>query len=485
LRKHNNIISGLIVVVSVTIAGVYLIVNSHAQTPYASVEAASGRLNGQASVISSNDATNGSYVQFGSSSLLGSLPPGQTTLVNDIQSLIATTQTDLAGGGKYPSAQYYDDLGDNEGLWQPSSLVGPESDSGPGTEAAFLWHYTGENNSTLFNRAEGTFNYQAANDIESNGDMTGGVQFYGNQLTDIYLQLEDGLSVATKASWQASINKFMNFLINNGSDPDTYNSTTCVLSPSSNFTYYINGNQNLGEATLAYKAWLITGNSCYKTIYNESMNFALYPDVSSPPSISSLPLPAVDESTQTEEGGRWKGYGLMETKVPTNSSCSNGSGYLTEKGSGAPGYDPDYTDFQLSLASELYILTNKSPTVLCLANLLANQQLQHIDNDGITGSNNGMPYEDTTTNGCSSNGPWVLDALGGSRHNLCQGDFISGFITLAWIGGRTDLLPYIQAQYDDQISPNFLKDANTATPGPELYRDYGLDVSTLYELTYL
>jgi hypothetical protein len=493
LRKLKQIITAFIFVLAVAITGVYLLVSSHAQTPYASVEASNGNLKGRASLASDSDAANGTYVQFGGqSNTFGSLPPGQTTLVNDIRSLTATTQTDLAGGGAYPTVQYYDNVGNNEGFWQPFSKIEAQSDEGPGTEAAFLWHYSGENNTTLFERAEGTFNYQVATNLASNGEaIAGGPQFIDNQLTDIYLQLEDGLSAATQSSWQSSINEFMNYLISNGSDTNLYNSTTCVLSPSSSFTYYINGNQNIGETLLAYKAWLVTGNPCYKTIYNDAMNFTLYPDVSSPPSTSSMPLPAVNETEQTEDSGRWKGYGLMETTVPTNSSCSNGAGYLSEDGSDPgytgtePGYDPDYTDFQLSLASELYVLT-KSPTALCLANLFANQQLQHMDNDGIVGSNNGMPYEDNTTNGCSDDGlSWVVDALNGSRHNLCTGGFDCGFITLAWMGGRTDLLPYIQSQFNDAISSDFLQDANSSAPGAETYRDYGLDLSTLYELTYL
>lgn len=507
-----NIIT-LIIIAALTLVGVRLLFISHAQSPsaksfpYSQVSSSNGQISGQISYQSQTLGGN-SYVAF------GSVPAGQSALMSDIKNLTNQVMGNLSvscpsgSSGNPNKPQCF-----NNGIWEPINIAEEQNDGGPGSLAATMWRYSGENNATLFSEAVQTFNHQISADLDPNSgallndkSMAANcnaadsphpsegcpvTQFIGNELLDIYLNLEPALDSSTKASWQSSINKFMDYMINNGKNQASENNSTCQLDPSSNFIYYTNGNQNLGNTTLAYKAWQATGNSCYKSLYEQSLNFTLYPDVASPPS-NNLPLTQVNTSQQTQQGGRWVGRGLFITTTPTNSSCSNGAGYLTEEGPNPPGYDGDYTDLQLSEASDLYIYS-KDPRALCLINLFTNQQLQHTFADGISGiTNNGMAYsepsslsESATCTKAPSSGAWTINAMNGSRHDLCQGDYYAGYLVAALIGNRPDLLPYIHSQFSSQIAPIFNQAAGTVNTGAQYYRNFGLDLAELYYLTSL
>lgn len=411
---RNNIkkINGVIIVGLFAVLGVVLLIPSHAQSPSASAEAENGTLSGTALLQADATTSSGAYVDF------SSIPVADQGLISQYRNLAIDTQAALATQSSSTDTQYY-----SNGVWLNPGAASPQSYIGPGTLSAYLWHYGGHNQ-TYYNEAVETMNTaiatQQAADGSFDGDLTTSTQFVGNQLADTYLQLESGLDPATKTAWENSINLAMSYL-----EAHEYN-------------FYSNGNINLGQTLFAYKAWLVTGNPAYETVYNNSLAFTLEP------------------------GTGWPGYGLQYTTQPTNASCSNGAGYLAEQsGTTPPGYDGDYTMLQLTLAAELYVLSRSSES-LCLTNLFANQLLLHID---------------TNT--------WILDALDGSRHSLEEPAWSSGFAVLALLGGRTDLLPDLQGQFTDGVYPPFYDNATQNFGSPGLYRDYGTDVSLLYKLTYL
>ncbi len=94
LSKSPRLTAAMVIVV-VALIGTYLLISSHAAGPYASLEAESGTISGNATTNSDTNASNGSYVQFGTEgtqgggckasqaeSLSSSVNPEQTALID-------------------------------------------------------------------------------------------------------------------------------------------------------------------------------------------------------------------------------------------------------------------------------------------------------------------------------------------------------------------------------------------------------------------
>jgi hypothetical protein len=75
-------ITAVSVVLILTIIGVYTLIFSHAESPYAIGVAAEGTLTGEASIINDSNASGDEVVSFGGQPLLGALAPtsSDTTL---------------------------------------------------------------------------------------------------------------------------------------------------------------------------------------------------------------------------------------------------------------------------------------------------------------------------------------------------------------------------------------------------------------------
>src|SRR6202035_421852 len=87
--------------------------------------------------------------------------------------------------------------------------------------------------------------------------------------------------------------------------------------------YYVNGNLNLDETLAMYLVYRATGDPAFNAAYNRSFTFTLHP----PQNL-------------------WPGFGLHVITSPNRPDDADGAGYLAEKGTGAPGFDPHYTIVQ-------------------------------------------------------------------------------------------------------------------------------------------
>jgi hypothetical protein len=209
--------------------------------------------------------------------------------------------------------------------------------------------------------------------------------FFGVEFGTAYEQLAANLDPAQRKRWQASLAAAADYLINKG-----------VV------TWYTNGNINLGETEFFYLVWQATKDDKYRQTYEASWSFTL-----SPPQ------------------ARWPGAGLVIVKAPTRSDGADGSGYLAETGAGGTGFDAEYTELQLEVASRLYLLS-RDPRALRLANLMLNMLLPRVDS------------------------AWRLDTSGGTRHTeaVRHVGFLSSALTvLSLYGGRSDLAPLVSAQF--------------------------------------
>jgi hypothetical protein len=182
--------------------------------------------------------------------------------------------------------------------------------------------------------ADGSFNGSPL----TNSPMT--TAFVGVELGLSYLELQDTLDPATRASWADSIERLNDYLIDSGQT-----------------TWYINGNANLRQVEDLWLAWRITGEQRFADAYAQEWTFTTAP-----------PQP------------RWQGFGLQ---------VSGDSGYLAESSAGAtPGFDPWYTTVQLDTATELWILTHDR-RYLDLMNLEFNAEQPLIDSNWMLNATNG------------------------------------------------------------------------------------------------
>jgi hypothetical protein len=237
-----------------------------------------------------------------------------------------------------------------------------------------------------FNRA--ISDHQAPDGSFVGGPDSPGIQtaFFVPELGTALIALGPQLSSDTRSRWADAIVRGADYLITSG---DT--------------TWYANGNINLAYAEVMYLAWRVSGQQRFADAYEAEWAF-----------LNNPPTP------------RWSGYGLVLTKLPTAASGCDGAGYLTESGSGAPGFDPEYTQLQLDTASSLFVLSHDA-RVLRLMNLLLNVELPRVSST------------------------FTLDATGGSRHSLYTAFMTSG-LAVQVNYGRSDLASLLPAQTDRIIS---------------------------------
>src|SRR5665213_566722 len=105
--KRTKQITSVLVVLIVAIVGTYLLVGSHAATPYASITADKGTLTGAATKQTCSGASDGSCVMFGSSSSSNKLIVGMNDIVG-FGAAIACTQPESCKGANpcYLSTMY-------------------------------------------------------------------------------------------------------------------------------------------------------------------------------------------------------------------------------------------------------------------------------------------------------------------------------------------------------------------------------------------
>ena len=148
---------------------------------------------------------------------------------------------------------------------------------------------------------------------------------------------------------------------------------------------------NLRNAEIMWLAWKITGDPKYAADFNFEWAFTMHPPQA-----------------------RWPGYGLRQTRAPNKPDGSDGAGYLAESGGGAPGFDAEYTMTQLDTATAMWVLSHDQRW-LRLMNLFFNQLRPRISSS------------------------FMLDALGGARHNHLTPFYSAGLAVLYFSGRRRDL----------------------------------------------
>jgi hypothetical protein len=277
----------------------------------------------------------------------------------------------------------------SNGNWaNPQSTCWGCDDGGPATAAATAYVLTGRDNATLLHEAEETINAaidtrQAPDggfeDTPGNPATVDGIQtiFFGVQFGATYQVLLPYLSAVDARRWQAALVALGNYLI-----------------VTKNTTWYANGNINLATTEIEYLAWKGTGRPRFLSAYDTALNFVIAPPQS-----------------------RWPGDGLIITQTPTRADGSDGAGYFAETGVGGPGFDPEYTELQLEVASGLYLFSG-DPRALRLVNLLTNQLRPLV------------------------NGQNELDTSGGTRHTGSgrSVEFMTpAYTVLSLFAGRSDL----------------------------------------------
>jgi hypothetical protein len=293
---------------------------------------------------------------------------------------------------------------------------------GPATAAATLYELTGKRRPQLLREAEQTIDTAISTRQNHNGSFTGPgppsspafqTMFFGDEFGMVYHELAADLGPSRRRRWQASLAAAADYLIKTG-----------------NVTWYANGNINLGNVEFFYLVWRATGNARYEQAYHDAWTFMIHPD-----------------------HRRFPGTGLIITKHPRGADGSNGSGYLTETGVGGTGFDPDYTSFQLDIASRLY-LVSRDPRVLWLANLLINQLLPRI------------------------NSQLQLNITGGTRHpkKAHTGFVTSAYAVLGFLGGRTGLAHDALADLKDEH--DWYQDPAQAN-SPEFRHAFGYNAATI------
>ncbi len=278
------------------------------------------------------------------------------------------------------------------GIWHSTNTVcWACNNGGPATAAATAYMLTGESRPSLLQAAEGTIDTAIATRQNPDGSFSppaGDSQpdgiatiFFSLEMGNTYKELSSVLDPARRGRWQRSLAAVATYLIRNG-----------------NVTWYTNGNINLGIVELFYLAWNATGNEAFHTAYEQAWTFTLSPPQS-----------------------RWPGCGLVVVNAPNHADGSDGAGYLAEIGAGGTGFDAEYTELQLDVASRLYLLSG-DPRALRLANLLVNVLLPRVDSS------------------------WMLDTSGGTRHTELSRKvpfMTSAFTVLGLDGGRSDLVTRI------------------------------------------
>jgi hypothetical protein len=226
---------------------------------------------------------------------------------------------------------------------------------GAATAAAVLGRRQAGGDPALFPVAEATFDHAIATEQLSDGafqvkgepnQVATGMEIVELGIT--YLELRDQLDPQTRIEWATAIERAADYLIQSGAT-----------------TWYINGNVQIRQVEDMWLAWKITGDEHFERSYESEWSFTIAP-----------PRP------------RWTGFGLQITQQPSRADGSDGAAYLAESGSGAPGFDPEYTTSQLDGATSLWVLTHEE-RYLRLMNLLFNQLRPLVSSNGILDARNG------------------------------------------------------------------------------------------------
>jgi hypothetical protein len=302
------------------------------------------------------------------------------------------------------------------GVWHSPNAYWPCS-VGAGTAAALLWTAEPAAYPAGRDQAIQTFDTLIAQHQARAGNLGTDIQtmMAGVELGTTYLDLSSTLDAWHRRHWRSAIAAAADFLIANG-----------------NVTWYTNGNINIGNTDLFWLAWKATRATRFARAYEQSLRFTLAPPQN-----------------------RWRGFGLHITRKPWATDGSDGAGYLAEKGVGAPGYDPDYTQGQADIAARLYV-QSRDPRVLRLLNLLTNQLLLRV------------------------NGNFELDASGGSRHPQIgrHPPFLTPALVVLALAGRENLVTLAERQIGT-IALHY--SAASAMPGPNDYRGLGNQVGLMLQ----
>ncbi len=364
-------------------------------------------------------------------------------VVGGVEKLLDDSLIMLAEKSSDKDTQYYE-----KGLWNFRNMEKNwPVQGGPGTAAAVLWKWREKHGASdaaakarqawLHHAAVETFDRAIHDHQNPDGSFADphkpDTHFFALELAMTYLELGDSLDVGTRRRWLDTLVAQVDYLVRHNDLPNA-----ALSGWKATDGWYINGNIELGKAELVYLLWKATAAEKYKELFETQWRHTLNPDQR-----------------------RWKGFGLVYVTRPTKEDGSDGAAYLTESGGGTPGYDGDYTQLQLTVASRLYV-ESRDPRVLRLVNLLINAILPHVD-------------EKT----------WVLDATRGSRHSLKTPFHSCGLAVAAWLGGRADLASLVVDQFNKGIKPMHRDNALQNWGSPGIYRSYGNNVAVLLQAASL
>jgi hypothetical protein len=209
-----------------------------------------------------------------------------------------------------------------DGVWNsPNKICWACNNGGPATAAATAYMLGGRSQPELLREAQETIDIAIGRRQHANGSFSApagdtqspeiATMFFGVEMGNTYLQLQSVLGPARRARWQKSLARAASYLIHNG-----------------NVSWYTNGNINLGNIELLYLAWRATGDRTFQKAYESAWSFVL-----SPPR------------------DKWPGDGLIIRRRPTRADGSDGKGYLAENGAAGIGFDAEYAELQLDVAS--------------------------------------------------------------------------------------------------------------------------------------
>ena len=371
--------------------------------------------------------------------------PAPVSFTGQVDSATVKAAAQLMDDSLFALAQKSDDKDTQwfeDGVWHNGAEKVWQVQSGPALGAAMLWKWREKHDlnlsaadkakqSWLLKVAVETFDRQLKDHAHADGSMDREgthIQFFATDLGLAYLTLGDALDDATKARWRAALKGVTDFLISTGDLPDPNKPAWKATDG-----WYTNGNVELYEAELAFLTWNVTGEQKYKDLFETQWKHTLSPNQE-----------------------RWKGYGLFYLKPPTKPDGADGAGFVTEA-EPEPGFDPEYTQLQLSDVARLY-LESGDPRALRLMNVLLGALMPRVDEKS-----------------------WVLDATYGSRHSTRPPFATSGLAVAAWLGNRRDLAPAVAGQFENAIAPAYLNNAMKNQGAPGLYRGYGVDVAVILQ----
>jgi hypothetical protein len=311
----------LIIIIVFVGLGTYLILNSHAATPYVSLNASKGTLAGSATAISDTTASDGKKVVFGSLA-------GDANLLNEDQQIIQQALANVSySNGEWVPSQY------SSTVWQKYEA--------PALAEAALYIRPGGTAAEL-NNAVATLNQAIAQHQLSSGEFDDGTPTSGGGgvnsgfWVDIEgataLTLKNSVPASTLKAWEESMVKYTNFLL------------------TGNSSWYANGNVVLRQDLImleTYKLAVAVGDpnaSAYLSDYQTEQQFLVSP---TKPAWTNY-----GEHTNSS-GGLW--FDESEVAGPNVAlECENGMNPCN-------GFDPNYTMAQSNDASIAYVVSGHDP----------------------------------------------------------------------------------------------------------------------------